>query len=235
MYKEFHALHEINIDFDKFIPLKLSHNEDIKHLSRKSNLECNHLGYLVKDGTNSTRSGVQQRWKCQKCKKRFGTDTNEWEIVKYKYKLKLLLYEVFIEGCKQVNIEKRWHIPQEKISRFKKQFVGAIFAHNPRLIIDKKKHLKYGVIYGDETFFGKRGNSNQEVIFCNENFEILSTAPARPNYLKHSILSAFDMIPKQCRDKLRVLVTDGEPSYKSIALHHSFRIIHVRNFTQKRN
>lgn len=230
MKQVFHLLHEISINFDDLIPINFigSKKRDLK--SKYKEPSCNHLGYLIKDGTNPSKSGIKQRWKCSKCKKRFGTDTNEWKLEEYKYKIQNLLYEIFIEGSKQVNIEKRWHVPQEMISRFKKQIVGSIFKQHPSLLISKKIALKYGVVYGDETFFGKRGNSNQEVIFCNENFEILSTEPVKPKCLKQAILTAFQKIPLDAKNRIRVLVTDGEPAYKSIALNHSLRILHVQQY-----
>lgn len=234
MYSEFHPLHETDLNLNKIIPLKLISIPKRKALTSRLSNSCNHLGFLVKDGMNSDQSEMKQRWRCQKCDKRFGTDVNEWNLLEYKYKVQLFLYELFIEGCKQVNLAKRWQIPQNKISRFKKNYVTALFEQHPRLIIDKNKPLRYGLIYGDETFFGKRGNSNQEVIFCNDDFEILATAPVVSNQLQISIHSAFNKIPTVCRSKLRILVSDGEHSYTSVALHCSHRVIHVQQYHSKK-
>ncbi len=233
MKSEFHLLHEINTNFDSIIPLDSGCRQENDSIKKNRINYCNHIGFFVKDGTNSSNSSTTQRFKCQKCDKRFGNNINEWKLIEYNYKLQILLYEIFIEGCKQVNLSKRWGIPQEMISRFKKRYITQVFEQHPRLLNVENKHLKYGVIYGDETFFGKRGNSNQEIIFCNEDFEILATKPALPKHLQQSILSAFNSIPKCHRNNLRVLVTDGEPSYKSIVLNNSYRIIHVQQFHSK--
>ena len=221
------------LDLDKIIPLNYFFGIETWKSGKSQNIlheNCNHLGYLVKDGKTSLISGISQRIRCKNCGKRFGSNINEWNLYEYQYKIKQILYELFIEGCKQKNIEKRWGIPQDKVSRFKKKYVGALFEQHPRLLIDKNKPLRYGLIYGDETFFGKRGNSNQEVIYCNEDFEILATISVIPNQLKKSINSAFKKIPVACREKLRVLVTDGEPSYKTVAQNCNHRVIHVQQY-----
>ena len=233
MISDSRSLFRNSLDLDNVIPLIFSLDTNNNDSSKNKQKSCHHLGYLVKNGFNMTQSGKKQRWKCQKCGKRFGTDVDEWNLAKYQNRIQLLLYELFIEGCKQKNIEKRWKIPQDKVSWFKKIYVGALFKQHPRLNIDKNKPLRYGLIYGDETFFGKRGNSNQEVIFCNDNFEILSTAPVFPPQLQKAINNAFQKIPKLCKDKLKVLVSDGEPSYSTIAFHCSRKTIHVQQYHGK--
>ena len=95
------------------------------------------------------------------------------------------------------------------------------------LIEQKLKALPRGVILGDETYMGSRGNSNAEIVFINNDYETLSTGPVDEGDLKESILKAFEKIPKACRKKLKILITDGEPSYKSIAKQFGSKVIHV--------
>lgn len=230
MKPDFHLLHENCIDYDKIIPIKFKSCVNLIPSSKEKNINCSHVGYLIKDGKNPSNSGSQQRWKCKICKKRFGSDTTEWKLQLYLYRMQILLYELFIERSTQTNIQKRWGIRQDSLSKLKRNIVGQIVEQNRSLLISTKIPLKYGVVYGDETFFGKRGNSNQEVIFCNDDFDILSTEPVTPTYLQPAILKAYQKIPLKCRNRIRVLISDGEPSYKSIALNHSYRILHVQQY-----
>jgi hypothetical protein len=80
---------------------------------------------------------------------------------------------------------------------------------------------------------GSRGNSHAEIVFINNNYEILSTEPVDEGDLKQSILKAFNKIPKACRNKLKILITDGEPSYKAIAKKFGRKIIHVAQLHNK--
>ena len=64
-------------------------------------------------------------------------------------------------------------------------------------------------------------------IVINNIFEILSTGPAEDEDLKKSILGVFNKIPESCAKKVRILITDGEPSYKSVARDFGGRIIHL--------
>ena len=74
---------------------------------------------------------------------------------------------------------------------------------------------------------GSRGNSNVEVLFINNDYETLSTEPVREGELGESILKAFHKIPEACRKKLKILITDGESSYKAIAKIFGSKVIHV--------
>ncbi len=91
----------------------------------------------------------------------------------------------------------------------------------------KLKALSRGVILGDETHLGSRGNSDIEIVFINNDYETLSIGTANEESLKKSILEAFHKIPEACREKLKILSTDGEPSYKSVAQKFGSKVIHV--------
>ncbi|GAH70945.1 unnamed protein product, partial [marine sediment metagenome] len=144
-------------------------------------------------------------------------DIRMWNLLSYQQKIKMILYELFDLKYPLTGVAKRWGVPQEKLSRFKKWYVSQVFQQNSELIEQKLKALPRGVILGDETYMGSRGNSNAEIIFINNDYETLSIEPVGKGELKESILKAFEKIPKACRKKLKILITDGEPSYKSIA------------------
>lgn len=124
----------------------------------------------------------------------------------------------------------RWGIPPEMLSRFKKSFVSQIFQQNAEIIEHELKTLPRGAMLADETFMGSRGNSNVEIVVINNIFEILSTNPVKKGALKKSILEAFNKIPEECKKKLKILITDGEPSYESIAKEFGGEIIHLTQF-----
>ena len=102
-----------------------------------------------------------------------------------------------------------------------------VFQQNSELIEQKIKALPRGVILGDETYMGSRGNSNAEVLFINNEYETLSTGLVDEGNLKESILKAFEKIPEACSKRLKILITDGEPSYKSIAKQFGSKVTHV--------
>ena len=81
---------------------------------------------------------------------------------------------------------------------------------------------------------GSRGNSDVEVIFINNEYETLSIGLVDEGDLKTSILEAFHKIPEACREKLKVLITDGEPSYKSIAKIFGSKVIRVAQLHTKK-
>jgi len=118
-------------------------------------------------------------------------------------------------------------IPQDKLSKFKKSFVSQVFQQNSEVIEQKLKALPRGVILEDETYIGTRGNFDTEIIFINNDYETLSIGLADEGDLKKSILEAFHKIPEVCREKLKILITDGEPSYITIAKNFSSKVIHV--------
>lgn len=145
----------------------------------------------------------------------------------------MILYELFILKYPLTGIAIRWGTTQEKLSQFKKSFVLQVFQQNSQLIEQKLKALPRGVILGDETFMGPRGNSNVEIIFINNLFETLSTEPVDEGNLKESILNAFEKIPDACKKKLKLLITDREASYKSIAKQFGSQVIHVAQLHNK--
>ena len=188
------------------------------------------MGSLVKDGYNISSSSISQRYICNACGKRFGNDVNEWNLNIYEEKIKQIAYELFIEGSKQVNMAKRWKIPQSKLSKFKKTLVNAIFEQKPDLLNTQKNNLPKGVIYADETYLGKRGNSNTEILFTNHDFNVLSTGIGEEQHLEESIIKTFFKIPEDTREKLRVLVTDGEHSYRTLTSLVSHKVVLVQQY-----
>jgi len=223
LYNEF-------VNIDDIVRISIFHTKKNDRSLKHGIQECNHLGYLVKDGHNISSTGSTQRYSCNECMKRFGSETNEWKLYEYQYKLKQILYEIFFEGCKQSKMEKRWGIPQPKISQFKHYFVDTLFEQHPELVISDLRELPMGVIYGDETYMGKRGNSNTEIVFCNDKFEILAASPVESNEQQASILRTFLKIPDDCRKKVRIIVSDGEPSYQTLTRLNNHRIILVQQY-----
>ncbi len=59
---------------------------------------------------------------------------------------------------------KQWGIPQQNLSQFKKSFVSQVFQQNSEVIEQKLKALPRGVILGNETYLGSRGNSDVEIV-----------------------------------------------------------------------
>ena len=192
-----------------------------------SQIMCAHVGSLVRDGFNGVSPEKDHRVQCSQCGKRFGNDLEMWNLLSYQQKIKMILYELFILKYPLTGVAIRWNITQQKLSQFKKSFVSQVFQQNSELIEQKLKALPRGVILGDETYMGSRGNSNAEIVFINNYYETLSTGPVDEGDLKESILKAFEKIPEACRKKLKILITDGEPSYKSIAKNFGSKVIHV--------
>ena len=188
---------------------------------------CVHLGSLVYDGYNRLEHEKNHRIRCTQCGKRFGKDIEPWNLLSYQQKIKMVIYELFVLKYPLTGVAKRWGVPQEKLSRFKKWFVSQVFQQNSEVIEQKLKALPGGVLLADETFMGSWGNSNVEILMMNNKFETLSTGIAFEGDLKESILEVFHKIPKTCRNKLKILVTDGEPSYKSIAKEFGSKVIHL--------
>ena len=192
--------------------------------------QCAHLGSITWDGFNMIRHEKNHRVQCSKCGKRFGKDVDMWNLLLYQEKIKKIVYELFVYKYPLTGVAKRWGIIQQKLSQFKKSFVTQVFQQNSEIIEQKIKDLPNGVMLGDETFLGSRGNSDIEIVFINNNYETLSIGTVTKGELKDSILKAFHKIPKPCRDKLKVLITDGEPSYKSIAKIFGGSVLHVVQF-----
>jgi len=222
-----------HFDLDNFVPVTFFFIDKNSDLENRSPKKCKHLGYLVKDGVNKDSPASTQRLKCSNCGKRFGTGVNEFKLGEYHYKIKQILYDLFIDGSKQNKMEERWLIPQPKLSQFKRSFVEQTFDQFPDLVLDRPKDLPLGTMYADETFIGKKGNSNTEIVFCSENFEILSTEGVKTPDLKKPITVAFNKISEKNRKRLRILVTDGEPTYCGIALGSNRRVIHVQQYHKR--
>ena len=151
-------------------------------------------------------------------------------MLQYQQKIKKILYELFILKYPLKGIAIRWGISPEMLSRFKKTFVSQVFQQNAEIIEHELKTLPRGVMLADETFMGVRGNSNVEIVVINGIFEILSTGSAIKGALKKSILEVFNKIPNAVKKKLKILITDGEPSYESIAKEFGGHMIHLVQF-----
>jgi hypothetical protein len=230
MPRKYESLYAEYLDLDKLIPITFFSEHHNQKSGKKQKKKCIHLGYLTKDGIHNENTDGVQRVKCSKCGKRFGREVNALELLDYQYKIKMVLHELFFEGCIQTNMEKRWGIPQTSLSKFKKSFVEETFNQKPDLVIGEPKELPQGLVYGDETYMGSMGNSNTEIVFCNDNFEILATAGKDQHSLGTTIINAFSKIPQKNRDRMRVLVSDGEPTYETVAFISNRRVIHVQQY-----
>ncbi len=212
--------------------IRISFFSGPKKRKSKSNSQdaCAHLGTLTYNGYNTIKNRKARRIKCSKCGKRFGNDVKMKDLLNYQQKIKKILYEIFIFKYPLKGIAIRWGIAPEVLSRFKKSFVSQVFQQNAELIEHEIKKIPRGVMLADETFMGSRGKSNVEIVVINNNFETLSMNPARKGALKKSILDTFNKIPEGNKKKLKILITDGEPSYDSIAKVFGGRIIHLVQF-----
>ena len=198
-----------------------------RNLKSASQQTCAHLGSITWDGFNTSKQKKEHRIQCSKCGKRFGNDLLMIDLLLYQEKIKKILYELFHFNYPLTGVAIRWEIPQHKLSEFKKSFILQVFQQNSEVIEQKIKALPRGVMLGDETYLGSWGNSDTEIVFINDDYETLSIGTANEGDLKNSILEAFHKIPEACREKLKILITDGEPSYKSIAKIFGNIVIHV--------
>jgi len=214
-------------DLDEKIRINFFFEPKKRNSRSISQFTCAHLGFLVQDGFNELKRRIYHKIRCIKCGKRFGNDANMWDLLQYQQKIKKILYELFIFKYPLTGVAKRWGIPQDKLSRFKKSLVSQVFEQNAEKIEHDIKKLPRGIMLADETFMGSRGSSNVEIVVINNLFEVLSTSPAMKGTLKKSILEAFNKIPKECKKKLKILITDGEPSYESIAKELGGGTIHL--------
>jgi len=194
---------------------------------------CAHIGTITWDGFNTTEKERNHRIQCSKYGKRFGKDLKMIDLLTYQDKIKKILYELFFYNYPLTGVATRWGIKQNKLSEFKKSFVLQVFQQNSEMIEHKVKDLPRGVILGDETYMGSRGNSHTEIVFINNDYEMLSTEPAKKGELQESILKAFHKIPEACRKRLKILITDGEPSYKAIAKIFGSKVIHIAQLHTK--
>ncbi len=221
-------------NLDEKIPINFFSGPQKLNSKSTSQIICAHLGSLVWDGFNNLGYKREHRIMCSKCGKRFGRDIEMWNLLSYQQMIKMILYELFILKFPLTGVAKQWGIPQQKLSQFRKSFVSQVFQQNSEVIEQKLKALPRGVILGDETYLGSRGNSDTEIVFINNEYETLSIGLADEGDLKTSILEAFHKIPEACRERLKILITDGEPFYKSIAKIFGSKVIHVAQLhTQK--
>ncbi len=222
------------LSLDEKIRINFFFGPKKQNLKSESQKICAHLGTLTYNGYNNLEDGRVHRIRCSECEKRFGKYIEMRNLLLYQEKIKMILYELFILKYPLTGVAKQWGIPQDKLSKFKKSFVSQVFQQNSEVIEQKIKALPRGVILGDETYLGSRGNSDTEIVFINNEYETLSIGLADEGNLKESILEAFHKIPEACRESLKVLITDGEPSYKSIAKIFGSKVIHVAQLhTQK--
>jgi hypothetical protein len=194
---------------------------------------CAHIGTITWDGFNTLKHEKNHRIQCSKCGKRFGNDVGMWNLLLYQEKIKKILYELFFYKYPLIGVAKRWGIPQQKLSQFKKSFVLQVFQQNSEIIEQKCKDLPQGVMLGDETYLGSRGKSDIEIVFINNDYETLSIGIANEGELKDSILEAFHKIPKECEINLRF-----SSLTESLLINQSLRCSVIKyymlfNFTMK--
>ncbi len=161
------------------------------------------MSSIAWDGFNTIEHKINHRIEYSKCGKQFGKDIEMIELLVYQEKIKKILYELFFYKYPLVGIATRWDVPQDKLSKFKKSFVLHVFQQNSEIIEQKIKALPRGVILGDETYMGSRVNFNAEIVFINNDYEILSTGPVDGGELKESILKVFNKIPEACKKNLK--------------------------------
>jgi hypothetical protein len=188
------------------------------------------LGTLVYNGYNIVNHKRIHRIICTKCRKRFGNDVSMWNLLEYQQAIKKIIYELFFFKNPLKGVAIKWGIRPEMLSRFKKSFVSQMYQQNKKIIEHRQKPLARGVMLADETFMGSRGNSNVEAMVINLDYEVLSINPVKRKALKKSIEDAFYKIPLETRKKLKLLITDGEPSYESIPKIFGGGIIHLVQF-----
>jgi hypothetical protein len=221
-------------DLNNLVPLiffSAHHQQDHKTQYSK---KCNHLGTLVKDGLHHHDDGNIQRIKCSACKKRFGNDVSMYELYTYQSQLQQLIFDIFYARIPQTVLESKWQIPQSKISRFKKSLITQMVRDQPELFESKENLLPRGILRADETFMGKRGNSNTEINMVNAEFRTIATGSARTGDLRESIRDTYMKIPESDRKRLYLLITDGEPGYEFIPLEAGGFVIHVQQLHAKK-
>lgn len=195
--------------------------------------ECHHLGTLVKDGFNQRQGSKIQRVRCSACQKRFGNDPDAHNLLTYQTRLKQVIYEMLIARNQESEMETRWHVPQPKLARFKKAYITRVLAEHPNLFKSSQSALPRGILLADETFAGRMGNSNTEIQMINADFKTIAAGPAAEGDLANDIQKVFHQIPASTRAKLKLLITDGEPSYGTLALQAGGRVVHVQQLHSK--
>jgi len=223
----------VHKDLDSLVPLIFFSAQGVSNLKTDPKESCSHLGYLVKDGFNLSKGIKIQRIRCSACKKRFGTNVSMYDLLSYQTQIRQLIYELIIGKYPEIEVSSRWEIPQPKISEFKKMYITRILEEHPTLLRTVPKSLPRGILYADETYMGGMGNSNTEINMVNADFQTLAAGQAIRGDLAKSIQKVFHQIPAEEREKLRLLVTDGEPSYGTIAMQANSRVIHVQQLHAK--
>ncbi len=220
-------------DLDLKIPLNFFSRHNLNDKKTKLEMECNHLGFLVKDGFNFVDGNKIQRIQCSACNKRFGNSVSMYQLLSYQNQLKELIYELIFSNYRETEMAARWKIPQPKLSQFKKMCVMQIVKDHPNLLQSKSSMLPRGVVLADETYMGRKGNSNTEIHMINAEFQSIATGSAPKGELAESIQKVFLQIPEPQRKKMKLLITDGENSYGPIAMNANSRVIHVQQLHAK--
>jgi len=223
----------LHLNLDALVPLTFfpaptpaDHQDDLP-------MECHHLGTLVKDGSNWSWGRRIQRVKCSACQKRFGNSPSARDLLTYQTHLKQVIYELLVARNQETEMAARWHIPQPKLAQFKRAYVMRIFVDLPTLFQSSQANLPRGILLADETFTGRMGHSNTEIQMINADFQAIAAGPAVEGHLAESVQKVYHQIPASTRAKLRVLITDGEPSYGIITLQAGGRVVHVQQFHAK--
>jgi hypothetical protein len=221
-------------NLDSKIPLNFFSAPHSKDKKNRLSENCSHLGFLVKDGHNKGLHTQVQRVKCAACQKRFGNNASIAELYTYQTQMQQLIYDIFFARINQKELESRWHIPQSMISKFKKSLTTQLLQEPEVFTHISESWLPNGVLMADETFMGCRGNSNVEINMVNQNFQTIASGSATPGELQESIRQVYLQIPEAERNRLRVLITDGEPAYEFIPLEAGGRIVHLQQLHAKK-
>lgn len=221
-------------DLDNKIRLNIFCSPKTKNSKIRTVTQCNHTGTLTFDGFNNKDGKQDQRVHCSQCGKRFGNNIDTYKLLVYQTKLKKVVNELFLLKNPQKGIAKRKKMDRGALCRFKKRFVEETYEQNKNLLESTLKGLPQGLMIGDETFMGQMGNSDVEVLFINNNYETLSTGPIKNNQKKQAILHTFNKIPHECSRRLKILMTDGESSYKEIPKQRGGKVIHLIQFHNKK-
>lgn len=221
-------------DLDKIVPLKIFCGPVSRVKNTNPIIMCDHAGTLIYNGYNRTKNGIIHRVICSRCGKRFGSPVTPYELMLYQEKLKKVIYEMLFLRTPQRSISVRYKIRPEMLSRFKKLCIHAIYTQNRENIESIEKPLPRGIIFGDETFMGEKGKSHIQIDYINSNYEMLATGSAEPDHFGESIHKVFQKIPETCRKRLKILITDGESTYKDIVANSPGNVLHVVQYHNKK-
>lgn len=214
-------------DLEEKVPIKIIPIHKNQTKENKEKFPCVHPYKLAKDGINHPKNGNKQRYKCNSCGFRFGNETSFRVFNDYTTKTKEILYDLLIMDGLLSKVAEKYGIPQPKLSTFKKQAIRQIYSQNKEKLEHPIRRLPRGVMFADETFMGKKGNSNSEVVFLNMDSERLAAGPVQKKDLFKYIRDVFNGICESARKDLKIFITDGESAYKKLAKTVS-NVIHVR-------